>query len=330
MSGRPRLSIGLPVYNGEKYLAESLNALLGQTYQDFELIISDNASTDGTADLCRRYASHDSRIRYTRQPRNIGAAPNHNFVFSEARGELFKWAAADDLYARDLLARCVVALDEQPDVVLADSWTAAINHAGDVVQTLEYPLATDSPSAPERFRSMMCDGSKIPPGLIQADDLYGVMRADMLRRIPPHGSFFHADRVLMTELALHGRFYKVPDWLYFRRDHADRPQHALPNVRAWCINLDPRRSDKRRHPTVRLIAEYLWGYEAAIRRAPLSITDRRACEAILARWIASRALPAVNRATRGRTRDGGQVSLPWPTRSISLDTIVAGRGVDSR
>ena len=103
MTAAPRLSVGLPVYNGENYLAESLEALLGQSYEDFELIISDNASTDGTADICRRYGKQDSRIRYIRQPRNIGLAPNHNFVFEQSRGEFFKWAAADDLYGRDLL-----------------------------------------------------------------------------------------------------------------------------------------------------------------------------------------------------------------------------------
>lgn len=129
-SGEARLSIGLPVYNGERYLAESLDALLGQTYKDFELIISDNASTDGTAGICREYARQDPRIRYVRQTKNIGAAPNHNFVLSEAKGELFKWAAADDLYARDLLERCIAALDEHPDFVLADSWTAAISDSG--------------------------------------------------------------------------------------------------------------------------------------------------------------------------------------------------------
>src|SRR5215472_3946539 len=105
MNAAPRLSIGLPVYNGEDYLAESLEALLGQSYEDFELIISDNASTDSTADICRRYEKQDSRIRYVRQPRNIGAGPNHNYVVRHARGELFKWAAHDDLYARDLLKR---------------------------------------------------------------------------------------------------------------------------------------------------------------------------------------------------------------------------------
>ena len=103
MNEVPRLSIGLPVYNGEKFLAESIESLLGQSYEDFELIISDNASTDGTADICRRYAQQDPRIRYIRQQQNIGSAPNHNFVIEQARGELFKHASHDDLYARDLV-----------------------------------------------------------------------------------------------------------------------------------------------------------------------------------------------------------------------------------
>jgi glycosyltransferase involved in cell wall biosynthesis len=87
MSTAPRLTVGLPVYNGENYLAQSLEALLGQTYTDFELLISDNTSTDDTASICAQYQAADPRIRYIRQPRNIGCAPNHNFVVGEARGE---------------------------------------------------------------------------------------------------------------------------------------------------------------------------------------------------------------------------------------------------
>ena len=151
MNAAPRLTIGLPVYNGEKYVAEAIEALLGQTFEDFELIISDNASTDGTAGICRRFGKQDSRIRYVRQPRNIGIAPNHNFVVHEARGELVKWASHDDLYARDMMERCVQALDENPQVVLAHPWTAMIDGSGQVTAAIEYPLNTASPSAPERW-----------------------------------------------------------------------------------------------------------------------------------------------------------------------------------
>ena len=167
MKTAPRVSIGLPVYNGEKYLAESLDALLGQTYENFELIISDNASTDDTAGICHRYMKQDSRIRYICQPRNIGATPNHNFVVEQARGELIKWAAADDLYARNLLECCVDALDEYPHVMLAHSWTALIDDTSAVTQKIEYPLATASMRAPERFRSMLNGKS--------GDDFYGLV-----------------------------------------------------------------------------------------------------------------------------------------------------------
>jgi glycosyltransferase involved in cell wall biosynthesis len=308
MNAVPRLSIGLPVYNGEKYLAESIDALLGQTYEDFELIISDNASTDGTADICRRYMKQDSRVRYIRQPRNVGCAPNHNLLLGQARGELFKWASSDDLYARDLLKRCVEALDEYPHVVLAHSWTATIDSSGSVTRAIEYPLTTDSLRAPERFRSMLF-GS-------ESDDFYGVIRAKVLRRITPHGSYHHADRTFTAEIGLRGPFYQVPDWLYFRRDHPDRALRACPTVRTWCANLDPRRIDRLRHPVVRLYAEYVWGFVAVIHGAPLSSADRRACYRFLTQWVADRALA-------GRSSpDEAEASISGA--DISVAAVVAG------
>src|SRR5215472_7649750 len=191
MTAAPRLSIGLPVYNGENYLAESLEALLGQSYEDFELIISDNASTDSNPDICRRYGKQDSRIRYIRQPRNIGLSLNHNAVLKESRGEYFKLAASDDLYGRDLLGSCVDALDEYPDVVLAHSWEAVIDEDGTVTQAMDYPLATDAPRAPDRFKGILFGSSGLfestdpaVPGFVRVDnrgilracDIYGVAR----------------------------------------------------------------------------------------------------------------------------------------------------------
>src|SRR5215475_428184 len=256
MSAAPRLTVGLPVYNGERYLAESLDALLGQTFTDFELIISDNASTDGTPDICRRYEKEDPRVRYVRQPRNIGLAPNHNFVVEQARGKLFKWAANDDLYARDLLERCVDALDKYPHVVLAHSWTAKIDGSGNVLEALEYPLATASPRVPERFRSMLFDSG--------GDDDYGVIRTEVLRRTAMKESYHHADRTIVAELSLHGAFYQVPDWLYFRRDHPGQSGRAT--MRNRCAIMDPRRADPVRHTAVRLYGEYVWAYIRAIQR----------------------------------------------------------------
>ncbi|MER5382463.1 glycosyltransferase [Streptomyces sp. NBC_00647] len=310
MTAQPRLSIGLPVYNGEEYLAEALDALLGQTYEDFELVISDNASTDGTEDICRRYAAKDSRIRYLRLPRNIGAAPNHNHVFTECHGELFKWASHDDLYARDLLQRCVQALDERPDVILAHSGQAVIDGDGQVKVPYEYGLATDSPHPPERFRSLLFE-----PG---GDDFYGVMRADVLRRVKPHDSYHHADRTFVAEITLHGPFHQVPELLYFRRDHPTRAERANPGKRSRCVNLDPRRAGVL-HPTPRLLAEYVWGFASAIRRAPLSPADRRACYRHLVAWMTSRVRPGAGE----RVEDRAPVDPALLT--VSVDALVAGR-----
>ncbi|MFM9442224.1 glycosyltransferase family 2 protein [Streptomyces acidiscabies] len=310
MTDRPRLSIGLPVYNGEEYLAESLDALLGQTYEDFELVISDNASTDGTQDICRKYAARDSRIRCLRLPRNIGATPNHNHVLAESRGELFKWASHDDLYARDLLKRCVEALDERPDVILAHADQAVIDENGQVKVDYPYTLDTASPDAPKRFRSMLFE-----PG---GDDFYGVIRAEALRRVKPMDSYHHADRTYVAEIALHGRFHQVPELLYFRRDHPARAERANPSKRARCANLDPRRAGPL-HPTPRLLAEYVWGFASAIRRAPLSSADRRACFGHLAAWMTSRA------RTGGGERVEDRAPVDPSELSVSVDDLVAGR-----
>lgn len=280
------MSIGLPVYNGERYLTESLESLLTQTYADFELIISDNGSTDGTSDMCRHYAMQDSRIRYFRQQRNIGSALNHNFVILQATGQYFKSAAHDDRYAPDLLERCVDMLDRLPHVVLAHSWSSVIDSTGAVRGLVDYPVASDAPRAPDRFRSMLFDG--------WGDDEGGVVRLDVLRRTALHGSYHFADRILTTELALHGPFCIVPERMYFRREHMGQVG-AIPDVRQRCASLDPRRASRVRHPVTRLYAEYAWQYFAAIRHAPLSREDRRACYRILLRWAAGRTGPVVRR-----------------------------------
>ncbi|RZT26857.1 glycosyltransferase involved in cell wall biosynthesis [Kribbella sp. VKM Ac-2569] len=287
MKAAPRLTVGLPVYNGEEYLAQSLDALLGQSYTEFELIISDNASEDSTQEICRDYAARDERISYVRQPVNIGAGPNHNFVFTEGRGELHKWASHDDLYGRDLLLKCVEALDENPDVVLAHAWQAIIDPAGRIVLPVEYPLATDDPRPSERFRSMLF--------AVGGDDFYGVIRSDVIRRTPLHDSYHHADRTFVTEIGLHGPFYQVPEQLFFRRDHPGRAERARPNIRARSANMDPRRANRLRNPVPRLLVEYVWGFVSAIRRAPLSSAERRKCYQYLALWMASRMVPGSSR-----------------------------------
>src|SRR5574341_1733201 len=125
--GTPTVSIGLPVYNGERFLVEAINSLLAQTYTDFELIISDNASTDRTDEICMSFQASDARIRYYRQKTNIGGGNNANFTFKVAKGKYFCWAAHDDVYAPRFLEECVAVLDGAPEVVLSHTIVAEID-----------------------------------------------------------------------------------------------------------------------------------------------------------------------------------------------------------
>ncbi|MDN5852616.1 MAG: glycosyltransferase family 2 protein [Actinomycetia bacterium] len=278
----PMLTIGLPVYNGERYLPESLDALLAQTYTDFELIISDNASDDGTADICRSYAERDARIRYVRQPVNIGAAPNHNILVPLANGRYFKWASDDDLYDPELIRLCVEALEERPDYVLAHAWEAFIDGDGQTQVPVDYTLETADPDPAVRLRSMLFESG--------GDDFYGVIRTEVLRRVGEHGSYYNADRTFVASISLHGPFYQVPKTLYFRRDHPERATRAGTR-RDRAAALDPRRADRVRNPMILMYAEYIAGYLRAIRRAPLAQVDRFRCSLEVGRWLLSRLRP---------------------------------------
>jgi glycosyltransferase involved in cell wall biosynthesis len=308
----PRLTLGLPVYNGERYLAASLDALLAQSFTDFELIISDNGSTDGTGAIARRYESIDPRVRYVYHPRNLGSSFNHNFVIEQARSEFFKWVSDDDLYAPDLLQRCIEALDSRPEIVLAHAWTAFIDDEGRITDTVDYPLTTDVPNPVERFRSVLYTQG--------GDDIYGVIRMSALRQVAPFGSYHWADRTFVAELALHGRFHNVPDFLYFRRDHPMRATRAATGIRRRCAHLDPRRANRWRNPAARLVAEYLLAYVAAIWRVPISPTDRWRCGKELAVWVARHADPM--RRRRLESPDPAGQTLGAGSRATRPSTMV--------
>ena len=284
----PRLTLGLPVYNGERYLAEAIDALLAQTFTDFELVVCDNASTDSTVEIAQAYADVDPRVRVLRQPRNLGSAANHNTVVRLARGEYFKWVSHDDLYAPGLLQACIDVLDSRPDVVLAHAWTAFVDENGTTINKVPYPLATDDPRPDVRFDSLL----RVQGG----DDIYGVVRTPVVQAVAPLGSHHLADRTFVTELALQGRFANVPECLYFRRDHPERAERASPGIRRRCAQLDPRRADPRRHPVVRLLVEYVLAYVTGVLRAPISPREKLRCLGRLALWVVGHLDPLHRRA----------------------------------
>ncbi|NND43684.1 MAG: glycosyltransferase family 2 protein, partial [Xanthomonadales bacterium] len=183
----PRLSIGLPVFNGENYLASALDSLLGQSFGDFELIVCDNASTDRTAEICRVFAANDARIRYHRHDENIGAAANYNSTLERARGTYFKWAAHDDLCRAQFLEKCIEVLDRQADVVLCHSRSEGIDERGEVKGYYGEERAFDTARPARRF----WDAISTPHVCIS---VFGVMRRDVLLKTVRHGDWVGADR----------------------------------------------------------------------------------------------------------------------------------------
>lgn len=275
----PCVSIGLPVYNGENYLTQTLDALLSQTFADYELIISDNASTDGTEEICRTYAARDRRIRYFRNEENLGAARNFNRVFELASGEYFKWASHDDLCAPDYLERCVEALCRDPAVVLCYTRAQAIDEHGGLLLDFDAKPRLGSGRARARFFEAVCvDHPRIT---IVPSIIFGLMRADTLGKTPLIGSYVSSDGVLLGELALLGRFYEVPEFLFCYRDHAQQSWKAAGGRWATQGWFDPKRAGKITFPTWRLLLEHL----KSIGRAAPSISDRAWCYAYMVYWI---------------------------------------------
>ncbi|MGD6934018.1 MAG: glycosyltransferase family 2 protein [Candidatus Bathyarchaeia archaeon] len=212
----PRLSIGLPVYNGQKYLRQALDSILSQTFQDFELIISDNASTDSTQEICLEYASKDKRVRYNRNKRNLGAPRNYNITVELSSGEYFKWMAYDDLHSSDFLEKCIKILDTNPDVSLCFSKINVIDENGTITGNCDDRTLKriNSDKAHERFSDLISIRNN-------CFEIFGVMRAEWLKKTPLHGDYVGADRNLLAEMGLMGRFYEIPEYLFQRRDHAD-------------------------------------------------------------------------------------------------------------
>jgi glycosyltransferase involved in cell wall biosynthesis len=226
----PRLSIGLPVYNAQAFLPQALDCLLTQTFDDFEIIICDNASTDRTELICRDYAGRDPRVRYFRNPVNLGAIANFNRTFELASAPLFKWAAHDDLHRTDYLESCVRLLDEDPAAVLAHSGTAFIGEDG-----LEFPFdaAAGCYLDPKTGARQKPDSPAIGDSAIAAtrfwqvlsrarwgSHMFAVIRREALQQTHLLPNFAGSDRAMLGELALLGRFRAVPERLFLKRFHA--------------------------------------------------------------------------------------------------------------
>jgi glycosyltransferase involved in cell wall biosynthesis len=267
------VSIGLPVYNGERYLAQAIESLLVQSFTDFELIISDNASTDGTERICRQYADRDRRIHYSRNGRNIGAAGNYNRVFELSNGKYFKWAAHDDVCAPQYLERCVEVLEADASIVLCYTKTTIIDDSGTTVEQSEDRFHLSSASPSERLRDCFLAGSWI------FQPVFGIIRRETLERTPLIANYVGSDLVLLARLALSGRVHEVPEHLFFRREHVKRSGNLPPDkfVKWW----NPENRALLYLPNWRRFFEYL----RAVRDAALPLGEAWVSYGYVMRWL---------------------------------------------
>lgn len=273
---RPKVSIGLPVYNGEKYLSGAIRSLLAQSFTDFEIVISDNASTDRTEEIVRSFASNDRRIRYFRNRVNIGLTPNHNRVFELSSGEFFKWAAHDDLYSREMLRRYVEFLEEAPAAV------ALVYSQFQIIDEYDNPSEILSDAIEKRDAPPHLRLKQVLTRMGHYSGTYALIRSAVLRKTRLHGPFPDSDKVLIAELAMLGEIWQVKEPLFFLREHPGRSTRAFKTAEARREWAAPSAGKK---PTVlSILVKSDLEVVRSVFRLPMRPSDRVRCLAV-ASWL---------------------------------------------
>lgn len=249
-SGAPTVSIGMPVYNGARFVAEAIESVLSQEFTDFELIIADNASTDGTEEICRRYAEKDNRIKIARHPRNIGAAKNYNYTFHCAAGEYFSWLAHDDLLRPGFLSTCLAGYEVYKNApVLVYPNFVFVNEKLEEVQ-IQSPFVHAVLDSPVRRFVHTLNSLKV------VTSIFGLFRRDVLARTRLIGGFVDADYVLLAECALLGKIVRLDGEAQFvRRIHAQSSRSANKTMEEVAVWFDPHATIDM-PPARRLVKEY--------------------------------------------------------------------------
>ncbi len=270
------VSIGLPVYNSERFLDETLDSLLGQTFADIEIVVCDNASQDGTEAIIRRRAARDGRIRYHRNPRNIGAIRNYNRTIALAQGEFYKLGSDDDLLAPTYIETCLGVLRTHPEIALAHPRLRYIDAEGDdFVFDAACGMYCDklrrvfieppddnyagSPDPVARFHEILCRAMTFHQAL-------GLVRTPVIRGIGGFGPYARSDRAFLAEMALYGAFCEIPQTLFFKREHHFNTRNLTPAQRRQWAGFGNETK----------LAEYRQLFRAIL-RSPLTPRDKLRC-----------------------------------------------------
>lgn len=291
----PRVSIGLPVFDGQDFVAEAIDSVLAQTFTDFELIISDNGSTDETSRICQSYAEKDARVHYYRSSQNRGASWNYNRTVELARGSYFRWLAHDDLLDPTLIAKSVAVLDAHPEVVLCFSWVVDIDEDQNVIEVKQSDTMSYVPQPSRRFYTL----SELRPSH-NCEEVFGLIRLDVLKQTKLIANYVDSDRTLLAELGLHGPFYEIPEPLFLHRLHNDSSVVANPTRQERTLWFDPDAKTRLVFPHWRQLGELT----AVIRRGPISFGERLRCYRYMLTWL-----------KRGRVRLWGDIT--WAVKHIA-------------
>ncbi len=265
------VSIGLPVYNGENYLGDAMESILAQTYTDFEVIISDNASEDRTQEICQSFVEKDQRVRYYRNSTNVGLFKNFNQVFELSNGKYFQWMAHDDLLAPEFLSKTVPVLDNDDSIVICYSREIQVDVEDKILGNIDYPSRTNSEVPRERFH----DALFVPPISVS-----GLIRSDALRKTRLHLEFIGSDWNLAFELAMLGRFYEVPERLYLRRSHPQESIKLFTKHERMAYSC-PAKAKQISFPTWRQTYEYF----RSVHRFDLPSKHKLQCYSELLHWM---------------------------------------------
>jgi glycosyltransferase involved in cell wall biosynthesis len=261
----------MPVYNGEKYLKCALDSILKQDYADFELILSDNASTDATEQICADYASRDKRIRYFRNESNIGAARNYNRVFELSHGTFFKWLSHDDECHPAMLRKCVEVMEATPgSVSLVYPRTEIIDEQG-----VSCGPSPDSIEATDRqpYKRL----AKMLYHLGLGHPLWGIIRSEYLRKTRGMTGAICNDFILLSELVMLGKIIEVPEFLLKLRIHSGNAAKLHPDRNKLLLWLDPSNRVKSKPgflpPKEQLYLDYL----KAVYYVPIPALEKIPC-----------------------------------------------------
>jgi tetratricopeptide (TPR) repeat protein len=230
----PRVSVGLPVYNGGSLLPQAIESILAQDFEDFELIISDNASNDQTQDVCRHYQKMDSRIRYYRFDENLGALSNFLNAFGMATAPFFMWAADDDLRDKTFISACLVPLDEDPSVALVYPRTKILDANSKFLGIAQDHLDAGQETSQERFTHLIWE-----IGMCNA--FYGIYRSAILKRISSWGKTLFGDNLMLAEITLMGKIIQIDAPVFIRRLTRDYQYHSEEERNTQLMSdVDPR------------------------------------------------------------------------------------------